>query len=68
MNFTYNPSAVTGSDGVIAPYVTGSAFSPYITTVGLYNDANQLVAVAKTGRPVPKPVNTDMTLVVKIDL
>ena len=68
MNFTYNPSAVTGSDGVIASNVTGSAFSPYITTVGLYNDANQLVAVAKTGRPVPKPVNTDMTLVVKIDL
>ena len=68
MNFTYNPSAVTGSDGVVASNVTGSAFSPYITTVGLYNDANQLVAVAKTGRPVPKPVNTDMTLVVKIDL
>ena len=68
MNFTYNPSAVTGSNGVITSNVTGSAFSPYITTVGLYNDANQLVAVAKTGRPVPKPVNTDMTLVVKIDL
>jgi len=68
MNFTYNPSAVTGSDGVVASNVTGSAFSPYITTVGLYNDANQLIAVAKTGRPVPKTVNTDMTLVVKIDL
>ena len=68
MNFTYNTSAVTGSDGVIASNVTGSAFSPYITTIGLYNDANQLIAVAKTGRPVPKPLNTDMTLVVKIDL
>lgn len=68
MNFTYNPTAVSGSDGVIASNVTGSAFSPYITTVGLYNDANELIAVAKTGRPVPKPINTDMTLVVKIDL
>lgn len=68
MNHTFNPTAVTGSNGVIASNVTGSAFSPYITTIGLYNEANQLVAVAKTGRPVPKPLNTDMTLVVKIDL
>ena len=68
MNFTYNPTAVTGSNGVIASNVTGSYFSPYITTIGLYNDANELIAVAKTGRPVPKPINTDMTLVVKIDL
>jgi hypothetical protein len=68
MNFTYNPTAVSGPEGVIASNVTGSAFSPYITTIGLYNDANELIAVAKTGRPVPKPLNTDMTLVVKIDL
>jgi hypothetical protein len=68
MNHTFNPTSVTGSNGVIASNVTGSAFSPYITTIGLYNEANQLVAVAKTGRPVPKPLNTDMTLVVKIDL
>jgi len=68
MNFTYNPTAVSGPEGVIASNVTGSAFSPYITTIGLYNDANELIAVAKTGRPVPKPINTDMTLVVKIDL
>lgn len=68
MNFTYNRTAVTGSNGVITSNVTGSAFSPYITTVGLYNDANELIAVAKTSRPIPKPLNTDMTLVVKLDL
>jgi hypothetical protein len=48
--------------------VTGSSFQPYITTVGLYNDANQLIAVGKMTRPVPKPTNTEMTIIVKIDI
>jgi hypothetical protein len=48
--------------------VTGSAFQPYITTVGLYNDANQLIAVGKTGQPIPKSANTEMTIIVKIDI
>lgn len=48
--------------------VTGSAFQPYITTVGLYNDSNELIAVGKMAQPVPKPANTDMTIIVKIDI
>lgn len=68
MNFTYNPSATTGSFGKISNNVTGSAFTPYITTIGLYNNANQLLAVAKTNRPIQKTHNTDMTFVVKIDV
>ena len=68
LNFTYNPSAVTGSNGQLQSNVTGDSFTPYITTVGLYNDANELIAVAKTGRPIPKTKNTDMTFVIKLDL
>ena len=48
--------------------ITGSAFQPYITTVGLYNDANQLIAVGKLSQPTPKPANTEMTIIVKIDI
>jgi hypothetical protein len=48
--------------------ITGSAFQPYITTVGLYNDANELIAVGKMAQPVPKPANTEMTIIVKIDI
>jgi hypothetical protein len=47
---------------------TGPDFQPYITTVGLYNDANELLAVAKYSKPIPKPNNTDMTLIVQIDI
>jgi len=68
MGFTFNPSAITGSNGVISNNVTGSDFSPYFTSVGLYNDANELIAVAKTNRAIPKPKNTDLTVVIKIDI
>jgi hypothetical protein len=56
------------NNGVIKDNVTGSAFQPYITTIGLYNDANELIAVGKTGQPIPKSTNTEMTIIVKIDI
>ena len=54
--------------GDLASNITGSSFRPYITTVGLYNDANQLIAVGKVNRPVPKTQDTEMTIIVKIDI
>jgi len=63
----YN-TASAENNGVVKSNLTGSAFQPYITTVGLYNDANQLIAVGKMPRPVPKAANTEMTIIVKIDI
>lgn len=63
----YSTSSVV-SNGVIDNKLTGSAFQPYITTVGLYNDANELIAVGKMTRPIPKSANTEMTIIVKIDI
>lgn len=68
MNFTQNPTAVTGSEGTLRSNVTGSSFQPYVTTVGLYNDSNELLAVAKLNRAIPKPDNVDITFQVKIDM
>lgn len=77
MNYTSNPSAMSSEplDGLIArsggtyiSSVTGSAFQPYITTIGLYNDSNELIAVAKLARPTPKSQNTDMTFVIRLDM
>jgi hypothetical protein len=69
----YNDATIYNASGSIAKgernnNTTGSAFQPYITTVGLYNDANELVAVGKMAQPVPKPANTEMTIIVKIDI
>lgn len=66
-NYTQNPSAASGSTGLYNNNVTGSNFAPYVTTVGLYNAANQLLAVGKLGQPYPVPSNTDITFVVKYD-
>ena len=65
--YIYSTSASI-SNGYLNDNVTGSAFQPYITTVGLYNDANQLIAVGKMSQPVPKSANTEMTIIVKIDI
>jgi hypothetical protein len=39
----------------------------FITTVGLYNDANEMVAVAKTSRPIAKSFSKELLLKVKLD-
>lgn len=65
---TFNPSALDGTNGDVADNVAGEEFSPYFTTIGLYNDSNELIAVAKAGQPVPIPKDTDMTVVVKLDI
>ena len=67
-NHTLNPTATTGSNGDLIPAVTGSEFTPYITTVGLYNDSNELIAVAKPNLPIPKSPNVETTFVIKLDL
>jgi len=66
-NMTTNPSATSGSFGVLNSNVSGSSFQPYVTTIGLYNGANELIAVGKLGQPFPMPANTDVTFVVRWD-
>jgi len=54
-------------DGTIADNITGSSFHPYTTTVGLYNEDNQLLVIGKLATPYPIPSNTDITFIVKWD-
>lgn len=66
-NYTLNPSTTTGSDGKLYNHFTGSYFAPYITTVGLYNGNNELMAVGKLAQPLPTSRTTDMNLIINID-
>jgi len=68
LNYSQNPSIKSGSNGETYNFATGSYFQPYITTVGLYNDSNELIAVAKLGQPIPKSRYTDMTFVIALDI
>lgn len=55
------------NDGMCYSFVTGSDFSPYITTVGLYNDAGELLVVGKLSAPLKKPTNCDTIFIVRWD-
>lgn len=67
-NLTFNPSALSGSNGDLKTSLTGSEFNPYVTTIGLYNDSSELVAVAKLNQPIPKSQDTDTTFQIKLDI
>ena len=71
--YSLNPTLLTSSvEGALNtsyyPYTTGSFFTPYVTQVGLYNEANQLVAVGKLSFPVPISQYTDTTILVNFDI
>ncbi len=69
-NLTYNPSLrKTGSDAYsqIKDFATGSTFHPYASTLGLYNDNNELLAVAKLSKPLKKDFTKEALIRVKLD-
>ena len=69
-NVTYNPSARVNQDiseGRLQGFATSSDFAPYITTIGLYNDFNELLAIGKLANPVKSPQDIDIVFNVQFD-
>jgi hypothetical protein len=79
-NYTLNPSTVSSSysisgswynfaypTGSVYDYVTSSYFSPFITTIGLYNENQELLAVAKLAQPLQTSNTTDTTILINLD-
>jgi hypothetical protein len=80
-NYSQNPSLISGSNitnpllsssslnrsGQMYDFVTGSSFAPYVTTVGLYNENQELLAVAKLSQPLPTSRTTDTSILINID-
>jgi hypothetical protein len=69
-NFSTNPTQISGSSnsGVLYDFATGSFFTPYATTVGLYDNAYNLLAVAKLSQPLPLSAVTDTSILINLDL
>ena len=65
-NFSNNNTFTTGS-GVMAHSEMVRDPQVYITTVGLYNDENELVAVSKLSKPLLKNFTREATIRVKLD-
>ena len=66
-NFSNNPSYVTGSVGQLAQTTFVNDPKTYITTVGLYNDNHELLAVAKLSKPLLKSFQRESLIRVKLD-
>jgi hypothetical protein len=66
-NYTLNPTVLSGSEGDLYNQFTGSYFDPYLTTVGMYNENYELLAVGKLAKPLPTSRTTDTTILINID-
>lgn len=64
-NYSNNPTYVN-TDGTFAEPSFESDPKTFITTVGLMNDANEMIAVAKTSQPIPKSFDKEVLIKVKL--
>ena len=66
-NYSENPSFISGSTGeiIFSSFINNP--QTFITTVGLYNDTNELLAVAKLSRPLVKDFTKEALIRVKLD-
>ena len=68
-NWTNNETYYTQSVAGVKEIIPGMKTDPktYITTVGLYNNANELLAIAKLSKPILKSKAREALIKVKLD-
>ena len=67
LNTSVRDQANTKNPYKLEGFTSHSFFKPFVTTVGLYNDAFELLAIAKLGSPIRCSDETDTTFVVRFD-
>jgi hypothetical protein len=67
-NYSLNPSILIDTSGSVQAFSTSSYFSPYVTTVGLYDENQNLLAIGKLAQPLPTSPTTDTTILINIDM
>lgn len=73
-NFSSNPTMAGkvegdgGSEVSLFDSLAKGDLSPYVTTIGLYNSAGEMVAIAKVPRPIKRAPELDQTVIVKFDI
>jgi hypothetical protein len=66
-NFSNNPTFVTGTLGDLYWQTMIKNPTVFITTVGLYNDGNELLATGKLSQPLKKTFTREALIRVKLD-
>lgn len=69
-NMTQNASTIIKYDRKQKPkqYLSNREFRPYFTTIGLYDDVGNLLAVAKLATPIKKRKDVDINIVIRFDI
>lgn len=66
-NYSSNPSFISGSTGAVIFDNFINSPQTFVTTVGLYNDENELLATAKLSKPIKKDFTKETLIRVKLD-
>ena len=65
-NYTTNPSIIDANGNLLYTTLINNP-QTYITTVGMYNDNNELLAVAKLSKPLVKDFTKEALIRIKLD-
>ena len=65
---TYTVNKTYRGTGSYQDFVTGSDFAPYITTIGLYDDNDDLLAVGRLAKPVKNDKELDISFILRFDV
>ena len=67
-NYSLNPTLLTGSNVEYdSDIIDSEEFMPYVTTIGLYNENQELMMVGKLSQPCQLNPYTDTNFIVRID-
>jgi len=61
-------TTVTGTTNTAIELMVSGSLPPYVTTIGFYNDANELLLVAKPSVPIQRTADVAQTFIVKFDI
>ena len=66
-NFSNNPTFISGSEGKLNQATFIGDPKVYITNIGLFNNDNELLAIAKLSKPLLKSFSNEILIKVKLD-
>jgi hypothetical protein len=66
LNYTTNPSIIDSNGNILYSTLIDSP-QTYPTTIGMYNETGELLAVAKLSKPLPKDFTKQLTCRVKLE-
>jgi hypothetical protein len=67
MNYSTNPTFISGSDSFLSNKRFRNEPVTYVTSIGLYDDIGNLLAIAKMNKPIQKSFNSELSVTIKLE-